>query len=261
MTSIIGRPCGSPLLVDFSYGGAGPGCCRGARRDALMTAAARLEGVALIWHAVSPGAVVRRGSRGDCPARSSPARLAVCRLERGGVEQMSRVVVGVDPHKKSVTIEAVDDRFGGCSEMPSDCAFDRIASSLRPMRMLITPADVLDLVGCPLLAGVLLWHVELPRAGGCLWHPVPTRERLNCLQRDSRAVGRGGARRSAGAVRDRSVPRTGTARRRSRSTRGRCRSVGSPVPILVRRASGGPFSALRGSVRGATSIARGWYAS
>ena len=60
------------LLVDFSYGG-------GRARLLSRCSAGRshyqrlptLLGVALIWHAVPPGAVVRRGSRGDCPAHNS----------------------------------------------------------------------------------------------------------------------------------------------------------------------------------------------
>jgi transposase len=35
--------------------------------------------------------------------------LADLRLEAGGGRKMGRVIVGVDPHKKSVTIETVDD--------------------------------------------------------------------------------------------------------------------------------------------------------
>jgi len=36
-----------------------------------------LIGVALFRFALPPGAVTRRGSRGDCPARNSNARLAI----------------------------------------------------------------------------------------------------------------------------------------------------------------------------------------
>jgi hypothetical protein len=50
-----------------------PGATRVLQRTYIW-AAHPGGGVALIWHAVPPGAVVRRGSRGDCPARSSPAR-------------------------------------------------------------------------------------------------------------------------------------------------------------------------------------------
>jgi hypothetical protein len=35
--------------------------------------------------------------------------LADPRFEAGGGQKMGRVIVGVDPHKKSVTIEAVDE--------------------------------------------------------------------------------------------------------------------------------------------------------
>src|SRR3954453_17805041 len=56
------------------------------------------------------GTVTRRGSRGDCPARSSTAHLAVPiatnRLRRSGA--VEQVIIGVDPHKLSATIEVVD---------------------------------------------------------------------------------------------------------------------------------------------------------
>jgi hypothetical protein len=49
----------------------------GVRRDARLAAAhPGSVGVALYRFASPPGAVPRRGSRGDCPARSSSARLA-----------------------------------------------------------------------------------------------------------------------------------------------------------------------------------------
>src|SRR5688500_962815 len=70
-------------------------------------------GVALIWTATPPITVTRSGSRGVCPARSSNAHLVVLtgsQPRRG--EQMSGktkgVIIGVDPHKMSVTIEVVD---------------------------------------------------------------------------------------------------------------------------------------------------------
>ena len=81
-----------------------------------------LGGLALYWAAhpsrgcgslpvcSPPGAVTRRGSRGDCPARSSNAHLAVhYRHERRREQRMEQVIIGVDPHKLSATIEVVDD--------------------------------------------------------------------------------------------------------------------------------------------------------
>src|SRR3954453_10730901 len=56
------------------------------------------------------GTVTRRGSRGDCPARSSTAHLAVPiatnRLRRSSA--VEQVIIGVDPHKLSATIEVMD---------------------------------------------------------------------------------------------------------------------------------------------------------
>ena len=68
-----------------------------------------LVGVALIWHAVLPSAVVRRGSRGVARLEVALPVLADSGLSEEA-ELMSRVIVGVDPHKKSVTIEAVDQQ-------------------------------------------------------------------------------------------------------------------------------------------------------
>ena len=54
--------------------------------------------------------MTRRGSRRDCPARSSTAHLAVpIGTSTGGSSTWSRVIIGVDPHKLSATIEVVDD--------------------------------------------------------------------------------------------------------------------------------------------------------
>lgn len=55
-------------------------------------------------------AVPRCGSRGDCPAHNSNARLAILigHDESGAV--MAKVFIGVDPHKLSATIEVVDTR-------------------------------------------------------------------------------------------------------------------------------------------------------
>ena len=69
--------------------------------------------------------MTRCGSRGDCPARSSTARLAVLigtseRRER----QMQQVIIGVDPHKLSATIEVVDahERMLGSGRFTTDQA-------------------------------------------------------------------------------------------------------------------------------------------
>jgi len=51
--------------------------------------------------------VLRCGSRGDCPARSSNARLASDIDSDTKAEEM-QVFIGVDPHKLSATIEVVD---------------------------------------------------------------------------------------------------------------------------------------------------------
>ncbi|WP_405065198.1 hypothetical protein OG558_24880 [Kribbella sp. NBC_01510] len=40
------------------------------------------------------------------------------------------------------------DRFGGASEIPSERAFDRIESWLRPSLMLVTPTGVLPRETC-----------------------------------------------------------------------------------------------------------------
>jgi transposase len=55
---------------------------------------------------------VGRGSRGVCPARSSVALLASHKGPRFGVGvvHMGHVVIGMDPHKRSATIESIDDR-------------------------------------------------------------------------------------------------------------------------------------------------------
>jgi hypothetical protein len=66
------------------------------------------------------------------------------------------------------------DRFGGDNEIPSDCALDRIASSDRPSRTLITPTGVLpsarsrncctssSVQACPLLRLDVVRHHMLP---------------------------------------------------------------------------------------------------
>jgi hypothetical protein len=57
-----------------------------------------------------PNTVARRGSRGDCPARSSTAHLAVSYRFEEGRSVMEQVIIGVDPHKLSATIEVVDQQ-------------------------------------------------------------------------------------------------------------------------------------------------------
>ena len=74
-----------------------------------FAAAHPVVGVALIWTAASSGTVTRRGSRGDCPARSSTAHLAVpIGSRQDEVSAWQGVIIGVDPHKLSATIEVVD---------------------------------------------------------------------------------------------------------------------------------------------------------
>lgn len=57
-----------------------------------------------------PVTAARRGSRGVCPAQSSGALLADSPV---GIEEghgMARVVIGVDPHKRSATTEIINER-------------------------------------------------------------------------------------------------------------------------------------------------------
>ena len=82
----------------------------GARRDALIWAAHPLSGCGSPSVCCPSGTVTRRGSRRDCPARSSTAHLAVPSARARREQHMSQVIIGVDPHKLSATIEVVDDR-------------------------------------------------------------------------------------------------------------------------------------------------------
>ena len=50
------------------------------------------------------------GSRGDCPAQSSAALLAEPLFGHSEEASVGRVVIGMDPHKRSATIEIIDDR-------------------------------------------------------------------------------------------------------------------------------------------------------
>src|SRR4051794_14701853 len=65
-------------------------------------------GVALFRSASPLSTVVRCGSRGDCPARSSNARLALSSGDDVKWVLMTKVFIGVDPHRLSATIEVVD---------------------------------------------------------------------------------------------------------------------------------------------------------
>jgi transposase len=60
----------------------------------------------------------------DCPALSSTAHLAVQRWFERWEERMERVIIGVDPHKLSATIEVVDaqERFLGAGRFGTDRA-------------------------------------------------------------------------------------------------------------------------------------------
>jgi hypothetical protein len=81
----------------------------GVRRDALHAAGHRdCSGVALLRFCVPSFAVSRRGSRGNCLARNSNARLAIQPVHMGGVRAVGKVFIGVDPHKLSATIVIVD---------------------------------------------------------------------------------------------------------------------------------------------------------
>ena len=65
-----------------------------------------------------------RGSRGVCSARSSGALLARQSQSSGQEEQMSQVVIGMDPHKRSATIEvmAADETVLGGGRYATDAA-------------------------------------------------------------------------------------------------------------------------------------------
>ena len=80
----------------------------GVRREALHAAAHRC-GCGSLPVCSPSGTVTRRGSKGDCPARSSTAHLAVpIGTRREQENAMTKVIIGVDPHKLSATIEVVD---------------------------------------------------------------------------------------------------------------------------------------------------------
>lgn len=68
--------------------------------------------------------MTRRGSRGDCPARSSNAHLTV-HIGTGRRDQrISQVIIGVDPHKLSATVKVVDqhERLLGTGRFTTDQA-------------------------------------------------------------------------------------------------------------------------------------------
>lgn len=62
-------------------------------------------GVTHLWRASSPGTGRGCGSRGVCPARSSVALLAARKPVVSEEKAVGAVVVGMDPHKRSATIE------------------------------------------------------------------------------------------------------------------------------------------------------------
>src|SRR5262249_54489832 len=95
------------LLVDLPQDRCLARLGSGARLVALNSAA-RAGRVALIWPARARVPWAGRGSRGVCSARSSgalPARPAQSGF--GQEEQMSEVIIGMDPHKRSATIEVM----------------------------------------------------------------------------------------------------------------------------------------------------------
>ncbi|MGO4342208.1 IS110 family transposase [Pedococcus sp. 2YAF34] len=72
--------------------------------------------------------MTRRGSRRDCPARSSNAHLAVhhgnAHRREQHLQHTEHVIIGVDPHKLSATIEVVDhhERLLGSGRFTTDRA-------------------------------------------------------------------------------------------------------------------------------------------
>src|SRR5687767_12166404 len=56
-----------------------------------------------------PVTATRRGS-GVRPARSSVALLVMSTVERARSRSVARVIIGMDPYKRSATIEIIDDR-------------------------------------------------------------------------------------------------------------------------------------------------------
>ena len=99
---------GSRLIVDWTHDPAFARLGLGVRRSALLAAAHPMLGVALIWSAASPGTVTRRGSRGDCPLDVALPTSPSHRFEAEQEKRMEQVIIGVDPHKLSATIEVVD---------------------------------------------------------------------------------------------------------------------------------------------------------
>ena len=92
----------------------------------------------------SAGRRGRSGSRGVCSARSGTALLTDrCFGSRAREVVMSEVVIGVDPHKGSVTIEVVDPRWG-CR---CDGTVPRDRGGYRPMMAFCSPVAVSGL-GC-----------------------------------------------------------------------------------------------------------------
>ena len=94
-----------------------------------------------LWVRNPKGTVTRRGSKGDCPARAGTAHLAVPIGTRTKRETaMREVIIGVDPHKLSATIEVVD-RYekvlgsGRLSTDPAGCTSIRTYAETWPERV------------------------------------------------------------------------------------------------------------------------------
>lgn len=74
---------------------------------------------ALTLGAAGPSRLAPLDKSGVCPARSSAALLAEsAQLKRGQGHCMGRVIIGMDPHKRSATIEIIDDREDRAGRWP-----------------------------------------------------------------------------------------------------------------------------------------------
>ena len=132
-----------PRLVDFPYGVGGQGWCRGARRSLSLLAAAHPGFRPLVWllrPCFLSGTVgeawlkrVLPGSKQPCPSSPIPVRV------RGFAGMVpAGMIIGVDPHKASVTIEVIDGRWEG-----------RCDRSVRTDRGLLNPAEVCAAAAAP----------------------------------------------------------------------------------------------------------------
>src|SRR5215469_16915025 len=93
--------------ADGGYLRLGPG----ARRDALyQRLPAGFIGVALIWLAFSPGAVRGEAQKGFAQLEVAVPSLRSAHCRQGRV--LMGVIIGMDPHKRSATIEVIDERAG-----------------------------------------------------------------------------------------------------------------------------------------------------